>query len=180
MSESKHGLALRELEELSALGANCAANALGLILGRDVVASAPRQAEGGRYRPSVNWSTGVIFEADGILSGLVAILLPGLSPATLAALVVGERQDEVIESALRELGNIVASHTVSAIADDLGGTILLSVPTLVMDGADRFLVTLAGERQAVHCFESDLFTSDGERVAALVFAPEFAAAKQNA
>ncbi|MGE4608905.1 MAG: chemotaxis protein CheC [Myxococcota bacterium] len=180
MSESKHGLALQDLGELSALGASCAANALGLILGRDVVAGASRQVDAERYRPSVNWSTGVIFEADGVLSGLVAILLPAPSPATLAALAVGERQDGNLESALRELGNIVASHTVSAIADDLGGSILLSVPTLVMDGADRFLVTLAGEHQAAYCFESDLFGSDGERVAALVFVPEFALAENSA
>jgi chemotaxis protein CheY-P-specific phosphatase CheC len=173
MKESKHSLALRELGELSALGAASAANALGLILGRDVVSGAQRQVKSALYRPSGDWSAGVIFEADGFLSGLVAILLPSPSRATFSALVAGDPSEGAIESALRELGNIVASHTVSAIADDLGESILLSVPTLAMDGADGFLVTLIGERKAAYCFESDLFGSDGERVAAIVFVPDF-------
>jgi chemotaxis protein CheY-P-specific phosphatase CheC len=172
MSESKHGLALGELGELSEVGASCAANALGMILRRDVVAGARRQVEVGQYRPSAEWSTGVIFEMDGFLSGLIAILLPEPSRATLGAL-VGDRKDGALESALRELGNIVVSHTVSAIADELGEGILPSVPTLVMDDAGRFLMTQLGERAASYCFESDLFGSDGGRVAAIVFAPDF-------
>lgn len=179
MSDSKH-VALQELGELTALGASRAANALGTILGRDVVAGAPRQVEGVHYRPSVHWSIGVIFEADGFLSGLVAILLPAPSRSMLGALVVGDQQHGAVESALRELGNIVASHTVSAIADDLGGSILLSVPILVMEEADRVLMTLVGERQAAYCFESDLFSSSGERVAAIVFVPDTAEPDQSA
>ena len=170
MSESRRLRSLREFAELSAVGASCAANALGAILGREVAAAAPREVAGGRYQPRGRWPTGVIFQADGFLSGLVAILLP--EPERVTGLAVGEQPDEAVESALRELGNIVASHTVSAIANDLGGTILLSVPTLVMDDADRVLATLVGERHATHCFESDLFDSDGELAAAIVFVPE--------
>ncbi len=180
MSESKHGLALRELGELSAVGAAGAAKALGLILGREIEAGACRQVESVHYRPSLDRSTGVIFEADGFLSGLVAILFPTPSRSTLGALVAGDQPDRAIESALRELGNIVASHTVSAIADDLGESILLSVPTLVMDGADRVLVTRIGERRAAYCFESNLFGSDAERVAAIVFVPDFVDAEAGA
>jgi len=47
-----------------------------------------------------------------------------------------------VESALRELGNIVASHTMSAIADRLGGRILLSVPLLVMEDADTAFASM--------------------------------------
>ncbi len=173
MSEPKHGLQLRELAELSASGAASAAKAFGLILGCDVMAAPGRQVESALYHPSVSWSSGVVFEVDGYLSGLVAILFPAQSPATLGALVVGAPTAGAVDSALRELGNILASHTLSAIADDLGESILLSVPTLVLDGVDGFLGTLIGRRPAAYCFESALFGSDGERVAAIVFVPDF-------
>jgi len=172
VQEPKDALTLPELAELSAIGANCAASALAMVLGRDVIAGALRQVEGAHYRPGVDWSTGVVFEAHGFLSGLVAILLRAPSSGTLGALVADDSSEAEIESAVRELGNIVASHTVSAIADEIGGSILLSVPTLVLEQADAFLTTLAGERKAAYCFESDLFGSDGERVAAIVFVPD--------
>ncbi len=180
MSESKGALTLSELAELSSVGASCAGTALGMVLGRDVVAGAPRRVRAADYRPSIDWPTGVIFEADGFLAGLVAILLPDPSSATLNKLIAGDRREGAVESALRELGNIVASHTVSAIADELSGSILLSIPTLVMEEADGWLMTLVGERRAAYCFESDLFGSDGERVAAIVFVPESVAADPSA
>jgi hypothetical protein len=51
------------------------------------------------------------------------------------------------------------------------------VPTLLLDGVDGVLRTLIGQRQAAYCFESALFGSDGERVAAIVFVPDFVEAE---
>ena len=80
------------------------------------------------------WCTGILFEAQGDLSGLVAIVLPRSERDLATELMVGQADPErrLMESALRELGNIIASQTVSAMADSLGATILLSVPTLVL------------------------------------------------
>ena len=160
------------LGELAGLGAGCAAQALGMILGRDVVARSPHAVDEQTYLPDPTWSTGVIFEADGELSGLIALLLPDQSRDRLGALLVGDPSDEALESALRELGNIVASHTISAIADGLGARILLSVPILVMQDAESAVVSLIGQRNPAHCFESQLVDADGSLAAALVFIPD--------
>jgi chemotaxis protein CheY-P-specific phosphatase CheC len=163
--------AIAALGELAALGASCAAQALGMILGREIVARSPRAVDEQTYLPDPNWGTGVIFEADGELSGLIALLLPEASRVRLAEQLVGGGGDG-LESALRELGNIVASHTVSAIADGLGARILLSVPILVMEDAESAVVSMIGQRDPAHCFESQLVDESSQLTAALVFIPD--------
>ncbi len=79
---------------------------------------------------------------------------------------------KTVESALRELGNIVASHTMSAIADRLGGRILLSVPLLVMEDADTAFASVLRERGAEHCVECELTDSARDIHARLVFVPD--------
>ena len=79
---------------------------------------------------------------------------------------------EFAESALREFGNIIASHTVSAMADALDATILISVPTLAVRGAGAVLGALIAERSAPVRIETDLLGPDGEIEALLVFVPE--------
>jgi chemotaxis protein CheY-P-specific phosphatase CheC len=81
--------------------------------------------------------------------------------------------DQIVESALRELGNIIASQTVSAIADSLGATIMLSIPTLVMQDADVVLLSLITQRGAWIRIETDLYRPDGALSALLVIAPDW-------
>lgn len=165
--------AIQVLGELAELGAGSAAQALGTILGRTIVARTPRAVDEETYLPDPNWSTGVVFEADGELSGLVALLLPDPSRDHLGSLLVGDPSGDALESALRELGNIVASHTISAIADGMGGRILLSVPILVMEDAESVVVSLIGQRHPAHCFESQMIDEQsGLLAAALVFIPD--------
>jgi chemotaxis protein CheY-P-specific phosphatase CheC len=90
-------------------------------------------------------------------------------------MMVGEADphDRIVESALRELGNIIASQTVSAIADSLGATIMLSVPTLVMQGADVVLLSLITQRGSWIRIETDLYRPQGALSTQLVFAPDW-------
>ncbi len=79
---------------------------------------------------------------------------------------------KTVESALRELGNIVASHTMSAIADRLGGRILLSVPLLVMEDADTAFTSMIRERGAERCVECELTDSARDIHVRLIFVPD--------
>jgi chemotaxis protein CheY-P-specific phosphatase CheC len=164
------------LYELTSLGASHASTAFSMLLDRAMAPSAPEFREVGEYCSDDSWSTGVIFQADGELSGLVAILILGDSRGAVEERLirfedVGEAHKSV-ESALRELGNIVASHTMSAIADRLGGRILLSVPVLVMDAADEAFASMLRERSTERCVECELTDSAREIRVRLVFAPD--------
>lgn len=165
------------LYELTSIGASHASMAFTLLLHRAIAPSAPQFRDTFEYISDDSWNTGVIFQADGDLTGLVAILLPVTSCDKVAERLihdeVPEDHEEIIESALRELGNIVASHTMSAIADRLGGRILLSVPVLVMEEADSAFASMLRERGADHCVECELTDSARDIRVRLVFAPEY-------
>jgi len=164
------------LYELTSIGAGHASMAFTLLLHRAIAPTAPVFREVDDYCADDSWSTGVIFQADGELAGLVAILLPVASRDMIAERMVGQEDPvgshKTVESALRELGNIVASHTMSAIADRLGGRILLSVPVLVMEDADTAFASMLLERGAQHCVECELTDAARGIHVRLVFAPE--------
>ncbi len=163
------------LYELTSIGASHASMAFTLLLNRAIASSAPVFREADEYCVDDSWSTGVIFQADGELSGLVAILLPAASRDIIAErLICGDNPvncHKAVESALRELGNIVASQTMSAIADRLGGRILLSVPLLILEDADTAFASMLRERGAERCVECELTDSAREIQVRLVFAP---------
>ena len=163
------------LYELTSIGASHASMAFTLLLHRAIASSAPVFREADEYCADDSWSTGVIFQADGELSGLVAILLSAASRDLIAERLMHPDDPtgchKAVESALRELGNIVASQTMSAIADRLGGRILLSVPLLVLEGADTAFASMLCERGAERCVECELTDSAREIQVRLVFAP---------
>ncbi len=164
------------LYELMSIGASHAATAFTLLLHRAVAPSAPEFVDAAAYSADDSWCTGVIFQADGELGGLIAILLPAATCEIVAGRMIHENQDSdfhrTVESALRELGNIVASHTMSAIADRLGGRILLSVPLLVTEGADTAFESMFRERGAARCIECELTDSSRDIHVRLVVVPE--------
>jgi chemotaxis protein CheY-P-specific phosphatase CheC len=165
----------QSLLELTGVGASHAARALSAILNRGFTASPPQLRDGSDYRHDGRWRTAVIFEADGELNGLVAILLSAPARESVASQILTEKDrmepEGALASALREIGNIVASHTISAIADTLGSRILLSVPLLIMEEAGHALSSLLDQRGATQCIESEL--SDPARVlkVRLLFVP---------
>jgi chemotaxis protein CheY-P-specific phosphatase CheC len=163
-----------QLCTLASIGAGFASTAFSLLLGGTVLNRAPRVCGPGDPTESDRWCTGIVFEAEGDMTGLVAIVLPAPDRDLAVQLMVGyaDPHDELVESALRELGNIIASHTVSAIADSLDATILLSVPTLVMEDAGAVLTSLIDQRGAEIRVETDLYRPDGALGALLVFVPD--------
>jgi chemotaxis protein CheC len=160
---------------LASVGASLASRAFGQLLGATVAHRAPRVCAPADPADPDRWCTGIVFEAEGDLTGLVAIVMPELDRDRAVERMVGEAdpQDGMVESALRELGNIVASQTVSAIADSLGATIMLSVPTLVMRDADIVLLSLITQRGAWIRIETDLYRPHGALSTQLVFAPDW-------
>jgi chemotaxis protein CheC len=95
--------------------------------------------------------TGIFFEVEGGLGGIVAVLFSRSSRDQLLEHLTGKPVQEsspaVDQSALREFGNILASHVVSPMADALGVAILPSIPVLAMEDALEVLGSLIGLRQ---------------------------------
>jgi len=163
-----------QLCRLASVGASLASTAFGQLLGATVINRLPRVCGPGDPTDPASWSTGIVFEAEGDMTGLVAIVLPEHGRIRAVETLVGhaDPHDRLVESALRELGNIIASHTVSAIADTLDATIMLSVPTLVLEDADVVLLSLISQRGAGVRIEADLYQPEGDLHALLVFAPD--------
>ena len=86
-------------------------------------------------------SAGVFFELDGRLDASLGILFSGMASEALVQRIVGEQVDwqggPVVESAIMETGNILASHVVSAIAERVGERLVPSIPLLAMGQAHR-------------------------------------------
>jgi len=164
------------LYELTSIGASHAAMAFTLLLHRAVAPSAPAFIETDDYSADDSWNTGVIFQADGELRGLVAILLPEATCEIVAGRLIQDDDpsefNRTVDSALREVGNIVASHTMSAIADLIGGRILLSVPLLVTEEADTAFASMLRERGVEFCVECELTDSVRDIHVRLVVVPE--------
>ncbi len=144
---AKRKAEIERLAELADVGALRAAEAFAQLVGQpirvndSIVLEGPPSVESdGETLADRSWSTGVFFEFEGCLDALVGILFPGAASEALVRRIVGIESGElapaVIESALMEVGNILASHVASGIADAVGSRLLPSIPSLAMDGAE--------------------------------------------
>ena len=164
------------LRELAALGARRAAQALGELAGARVAVEPLRTSDALKAPPC---EMGVLFEVGGRLKGRLGLFLDASTRRTLVRLLLDEEEPEapaeMVASALCELGNIVASQTVSAIADLLGDGITLSVPRLVLERAGAAFVE-AGLAQPDDlrdlAFANALAAPAAELRMLLVFAPD--------
>ena len=175
---------LDRLGELANIGAGHAADAFAQLVGRTMQMQVPRVLEGveaGQIGSEFDggWSTGVFFEFDGYLDALVGILFrEGASEAVVRSVVgqpasEGELPLESIESALMEVGNILASHVASAIADTVGERLLPSIPMLAMESAGETLRDLVADRSAAAArIECELSDEAGEFGGLLVMVPQ--------
>ena len=170
------------LGELANIGAGHAATAFAHLVGRPIWMDVPKVYDGSE--PFVGngshdeWTTGVIFEFDGYLSALVGILFRGAASETVVRSVVGEPTEPLsphsIESALMEIGNIIASHVASAIADTVGVRLLPSIPTLAMWDAQREFQDMIHARGGDHTIriECALRDKSDELEGLLVLVPD--------
>jgi chemotaxis protein CheC len=171
---------LDRLCELVNVGAGHAAGALAQLLGRPIRMSVPRVHRGeglagapARLRPD---TSGIFFEVEGGIGGVFAVLFPPRVRDALLAELLGEAQTESdqSESALREVGNILASHALSAVADLIGARVLPSLPTLALEAAGSVLASfqLRFDEPAI---ESRLVDPSGGLRGLLVWIPASAA-----
>jgi chemotaxis protein CheC len=182
--ESRRKTEIDRLTELAEVGAGHAASAFGRLVGRAIRTEVPVVVRGEPAKASSSsgdddscWSTGVFFEFEGCLDALVGILFPGAASEALVRRIVGieagELAPQVIESALMEVGNILASHVASAIAHKLGSRLLPSIPALAMQGAEEVLQSFienAVGRDALR-IESVLSDETGQLRGRLVLVP---------
>jgi len=131
---------LAEVKEASSAGAGAA---FAQFVGAVLVARKPVVRAAGEPLESGVWKTGIFFEIQGELEGDIAILLTpptrGAVTAVLEGMLQGPPSADACESIVLELGNIVASRIVSAIADRMKGRLVLSIPHMVTDGVEREL-----------------------------------------
>ena len=122
-------------------------------------------------------STGVFFEFDGCLDALVGILFPAAGSERLVRSIVGIESGDldptIVESALMEVGNILASHVASGIADALHSRLLPSIPALAQGQAESEFAAwvervVGTETPGV---EALLTAENGEAVGRLVIVP---------
>lgn len=131
------------------------------------------------------WSVGVFFDMNGWFSGPIGILLSTATCDSVRAVLKDamhrEPEPEGVDSMLLELGNVVASQTVSAIADGLAGRIVLSIPHLVVEGAERELAwrvqrsRTASSSARPSRIEIEFLEPGGSLCALVVLAPDMAA-----
>ncbi|MDL0125500.1 chemotaxis protein CheC [Halobacterium salinarum] len=94
---------------------------------------------------------GAIFESEGVVDSVIAILFDETEPGAVAELLLGDADAgaEMAESAVSELGNITASGFIDQWANALDTTIDISTPSHVRDAGRAVLDTVAaayGER----------------------------------
>jgi chemotaxis protein CheC len=185
---------LDRLSELANIGAGHAATAFSTLTGREIWMDVPRIREIGSKAEGdtavdehsaaldESWTTGVFFVLDGCLDAIVGIMFRARASEAVVRRVVGVEegtlQEHCIESALMEVGNILASHVASAIADTLGERLLPSIPMLAMNHAEGELEMLLSKRPGSHPvrIECELHDADGEMDGLLLLVPEEARA----
>jgi chemotaxis protein CheC len=174
------------LGELANIGAGHAATAFSRIAGRPIWMEVPEVRTGDDILSAAEgadeWSTGVFFEFEGYLTALVGILFHGPASEALVRTIAGEETEPLsphtIESALMEVGNILASHVASAIADTVGVRLLPSIPTLAMERAEAEFNALIQERSGEHPLRIDCELRDesGTLGGRLILVPDVATA----
>ncbi|MFK7894909.1 MAG: chemotaxis protein CheC [Myxococcota bacterium] len=160
-------IALDRVTELANIGAGHAADAFAQMVGTTLWTSVPTLRTGEPFVSpgacAVSTAGGVFFQLEGCLDALIGILFSESTMTHLARRLMkveaGPLDPEMAESALKEVGNILASHVASAVADTLGERLLPSVPTLVMQDVEEAFRTFVTEAVGPDCvrIESELF-----------------------
>ncbi len=141
------------LQELASIGCGQALSALGRLMHRRVEMDVPEVWLGRSEGVIAEFLGGlgaavvaVAVRLEGLLTGHLVLALPERDAGRLAAClgypVEGDGWSAMSQSALMESGNIVGSAFVSALAQMMGKTLLLSVPRLARGGGRECLDAL--------------------------------------
>jgi len=161
---------LDALRELANIASGTAATALSQMLGREVELNVPRalalplaDAVDAAGAPD-DVITGIVLQLEGDLDALVLLLVPTDDAAILCQLLGVEPGSEVGDSALSEIGNILGTSYLNALAAMTGLAMMPSPPHLATDllGAivASVLAQAAGADDIVLVLDSELDVAD--------------------
>src|SRR6476469_5161456 len=132
-------LQLDALRELANIGSGTAGTALSSMLGRSVDISVPNalvlpfaeavEATG----PAESEVTGIVLGVVGEMTGTVLLLVPPADAATMCRMLGLEPDDEYALSALGEIGNVVGTSYINALAAMTGLEIEPTPPATATD-----------------------------------------------
>jgi len=171
------------LREVANIGAGHAATALSQMINRTIMISVPEvsvtpiEDVPGIVGNPEKVSAAILMQMMGDLTGRTLLMFPSSAGKTLCDLLlrrqVGttEAFEEMEESALKEVGNILSSAYLNALSDFMGMMLVPSVPTMVVDYAAAVLtstyLTFGNERDVVLCVETQFhFKQEKENVPA--------------
>jgi chemotaxis protein CheC len=132
-------LQLDALRELANIGSGTASTALSGLLGRPVDISVPK-AEALPFAEAVEYAgdaeseiTGIVLGITGEMNGTVLLLVPPADADKLCRMLGVEPDDEFALSALGEIGNIVGTSYINALAGMTGMEIEPTPPATATD-----------------------------------------------
>ena len=163
-------LQLDALRELANIASGNAATALSQMLGREVELNVPRvlalplaDAVDACGRPD-DAATSVVIPLDGDIDGVVLLLIDPEGADALCQLLGVEAGSEIGESALREIGNILGTSCLNALASMTGLHLEPCPPHLTTDMLGAIVSSLALSQTAaaelVLVLDSELAVAD--------------------
>ena len=170
---------VERLTELANVGAVRAATAFEKLVARKLRTRLPVVRNLAAPLTDGLWQSGIFFEVEGELGGLVAVFFTPRSRRAVLRRVMDREEEDVSRasamSALCEIGNIVVSQAVSAVANVLDERITLSVPDLAFDDAESCFAARVARRRGEgrgRRIETEFFDRDDEVRALLVLVPD--------
>lgn len=142
-------LQLDALRELANIASGNAATALAQMLGREVGVSVPRVlalplADAAEACGSPDESmTAVVIPLEGDIDGLVLLLISAEGAEAMCKLLGVEAGSEIGDSALREIGNILGTSCLNALASMTGLNLGPCTPQLTTDMLGAIVSSLA-------------------------------------
>jgi chemotaxis protein CheC len=163
-------LQLDALRELANIASGNAATALSQMLGREVELNVPRvltlplaDAVEACGSPE-DATTSVVIPLDGDVTGVVLLLIEPEGAEALCSLLGVDAWDEIGESALREIGNILGTSCLNALASMTGLHLEPRPPHLTTDMLGAIVSSLALSQTAstelVLVLDSELAVAD--------------------
>ena len=171
MSTRPSDAEIDRLRELTSIGAGHAADALALLTGRTCEMRVPHVRSTAVDEPDL---TGLLFEVSGGTGGVLALFFPPATRERLLEHLLGAERSQA-DSALREVGNILASHAVDAVAAMVGEVMLPSPPQLAATDAPGALAHLLARRHGGTPplrIETEIVDRAGELRGIFVFVPD--------
>ena len=145
-------LQLDALRELANIGSGTASTALSSMLGRSVDISVPT-AQALPFAdavdtvgPAEKLVTGVVIGVIGDMTATVLLLLGANDAAILCNLLGVDPEDELAASALGEIGNIVGTSYINALAEMTGLELEPAPPGVATDMLGAIVETVLAER----------------------------------